>query len=588
MDLQAITFIQDLAIIMIFAGAITVLCRIWKQPVVLGYILTGIIIGPNTPPFSYLYNLTTINTLAELGVIFLMFTLGLEFDFHKLKKVGFVSALTALAEITLMIWIGYNLGLFFGWSKMDAIFLGAILSISSTTIIVKALEELGMKRERFASLIFGILIVEDIFAIAILTILSGIAITGSFHIADLFVTSVKLLSFLVFSLVLGILIVPKFIAYICRFKSKEMLLITVLGLCFGFCLLVVHLDYSVALGAFTIGAIIAESKQNPLISELMIPLRDMFSAIFFVSVGLLLDPRVLIIYAWPILLITLVVVIGKVITCSFGVFLTGESPKVSMRVGMGLAQIGEFSFIIAQLGIMLKVSSSFLFPIAVAVSALTTFLTPYLIKYSDRITLSVSRTVPRPINNLLKKYTSAVRKLKHSGHKTDIAKYVYRSFLYLFINLFLILGIFLISTYLASGQWGLLLLRITNLETQQTIVWSTALLISMPFLVAIYNRVKALSMLLTEPGLQTSLRHGISTRKRFFICKGIPLLSLALVVLIICILTQEVMPPIEWLIPIAIGIIFLGVFLSSWIAKLHRKYRLKLANAIQDKDENNK
>ncbi|HWT71366.1 MAG TPA: cation:proton antiporter, partial [Oxalicibacterium sp.] len=376
-------FIQDLAVIMLIAGVVTVLCNRFRQPVVLGYILAGVIIGPHTPPFELIQDDHTIKIVAELGVVFLMFSLGLEFNLKKLSSVGVTAFISALMEIALMTWIGYEIGRYFKWNTMDSLFLGAMLAISSTTIIVKALDELGMKRERFAQLIFGILIVEDILAIGMIALLSGIAMNGSVDAGDVFATVGKLSLFMIVALVLGLLMVPRLLAYVARFESNEMFLIAVLGLCFGFCLLVLQLEYSIALGAFMIGAIMAEARQLHLIERLIAPLRDMFSALFFVGVGLLFDPSVLVEYALPIALITLAVILGKIVACGTGAFLAGNDGRTSMRVGMGLSQIGEFSFIIASLGLTLGVTSKFLYPIVVAVSAITTLLTPYLIKLAD-------------------------------------------------------------------------------------------------------------------------------------------------------------------------------------------------------------
>ena len=305
---HGIGFIQDLAVVMALAGVVTVLFHRLKQPVVLGYIVAGVIIGPYTPPFQLIHDEQTIQTLGELGVVFLMFSLGLEFSLRKLFKVGATAIVAALSEIVLMLWLGYEIGSAFGWSSMDSLFLGAILAISSTTIIVKALSELGLKRESFAQLVFGILIVEDILAIAMLVLLSGIAQTGQLSAGVAVVTLGKLLLFMTVSLVVGILVVPRALNYVARAKSDEMLLVSVLGFCFGFCLLVVKLDYSIALGAFLIGAIMAESRHLHRIEHLIAPLRDMFSAIFFVTIGLMLNPAVLVDYAWPIAVITVAVI----------------------------------------------------------------------------------------------------------------------------------------------------------------------------------------------------------------------------------------------------------------------------------------
>ncbi len=369
--MHAISFIQDLAIIMMAAGLVTVLFHRFKQPVVLGYIVAGFIIGPHTPPFGFIHDEDTIKTLAELGVIFLMFCLGLEFSLRNLFKVGATAFIAAFLEIVLMIWIGYEIGRWFEWSTMDSLFLGAILAISSTTIIVKALNDLKMKNERFAQLIFGVLIVEDILGIGIIALLSSIAVSGTVSSGEVFSTVGKLSLFMIVALVVGILLVPRVLAYVATFDSNEMLLITVLGLCFGFCLLVVKLEYSMVLGAFLIGAIMAESRQLLKIERLVEPVRDLFSAIFFVAIGLMLDPAILLQYAWPIAVITGAVVLGKMLSCGLGAFIAGNDGRTSLRVGMGLSQIGEFSFIIASLGMTLQVTSDFLYPVAVAVSVLT-------------------------------------------------------------------------------------------------------------------------------------------------------------------------------------------------------------------------
>ena len=267
--MHAIDFIQDLAVIMLIAGFVTILCHRFKQPVVLGYIIAGVIIGPHTPPFALVHDEQTIKTLAELGVIFLMFCLGLEFSLRKLFQVGATAFLAAFLEITLMIWAGFEIGRLFDWNTMDSLFLGAILAMSSTTIIIKVLGDLKLKNERFAQLIFGVLIIEDILGIGIIALFSGIAVSGTVEADQVVSTVGKLSLFMVVALVVGILLVPRLLAYVAKFESNEMLLVTVLGLCFGFCLLVIKLEYSVVLGAFLIGAIMAESRQLLQIERLM-------------------------------------------------------------------------------------------------------------------------------------------------------------------------------------------------------------------------------------------------------------------------------------------------------------------------------
>ena len=381
---------------------------------------------------------------------------------------------------------------------MDSMFLGAILSISSTTIIVKALSELELKNERFAQLVFGILIVEDILAIAMIALLSALATTGRVDTPEVFATLGKLSLFLVVALVLGILIVPRLLAYVARFDSAEMLLITVLGLCFGFCLLVVKLDYSIALGAFLIGAIMAEARELKRIEQLTEPVRDMFSAIFFVSIGLLIDPAVLVRYAGPIAVITVCVVVGKVVACAAGSFLAGNDGRTSLRVGMGLAQIGEFSFIIASLGLTLKVTSDFLYPIAVAVSAITTLLTPYLIRLSDPLTARGANLLPERLLRWIERYPAWLARLQSPGQAAELRRIVLKILLQVLINFALVAAVFIAGAYLVGEAGGLIMASATDPRLPDALAWSCALLISLPFLIAAYRKLKALAMLMAE------------------------------------------------------------------------------------------
>ncbi len=493
-----LTFLQDLAVVMIVAGVVTVLFHRLKQPVVLGYILAGVIIGPHSPPYSLIKDEEAINTLSDMGIILLMFSLGLEFSLGKLKRVGATAFIAAALEIILMLGLGYLIGCWFGWSFMDSIFLGAMLSISSTTIIIKALAELGKSKERFAELIFGILIVEDILAIAIIALLSGIAMTGSLQIGQVFHTVSRLGIFLVVALVVGLLAVPRLIGYVARFKSNEMLLITVLGLCFGFSLLAVKLNYSMALGAFVIGAVIAESREIHLIENLIAPVRDMFSAIFFVAIGLLIEPKLLIEYWRPITVITIAVVIGKVLTCSFGTFIAGNDTRTSLRVGMGLAQIGEFSFIIAALGLNLGVTSKFLYPIAVTVSAFTTLFTPYLIKSSDPVVNALSRRAPKSLINSLDLYTLWLGQKGEDQQKNMARQFIRRWTFQIILNAMLTAAVFIGAVFVWRRNPAWLQHIPLDEPRRDALLWFCAVFLSLPMLIAAYRKLEALGLLLAE------------------------------------------------------------------------------------------
>ena len=487
---------------MIVAGLVTVLCHLLRQPVVLGYIVAGVLIGPHTAIPVFVRDHHTVEMLAELGVILLMFSLGLHFSLRKLAQVGATAFVAAALEILLMLLIGYGTGRLFGWDRMDSIFLGAILSISSTTIITKALGELKLMKERFAELIFGILVVEDILAIAMLAILSGVAKTGSLEVGEVATTFGGLGVFLTAVMVTGLLAVPPLLRYVARFRSNEMLLVAALGLCFGVSLLAVKLGYSVALGAFLIGAIVAEARERAKIEALVEPVRDMFSAVFFVAVGMLIEPPMLWEYAVPIAVITAAVVVGKVATCSFGAFAAGNDVRTSLRVGMGLAQIGEFSFIIATLGLTLGVTSPFLYPIAVSVSALTTLLTPYLIRASDPVADGLVRLAPRSVVNYVELYSRWMSRRAHD-RRHDAAqarKLVRRWILQIALNGVLAAAVLAAAAAVARDvrrvPWVARLPWWTG--GPNTVVWLGAMVLVLPLLIVSFRKLRHAATAIAE------------------------------------------------------------------------------------------
>jgi CPA2 family monovalent cation:H+ antiporter-2 len=545
---------------MIVAGLVTITFHRLKQPAVLGYIIAGVIIGPHTPPYSLIHEEGDIKTLAEMGIVLLMFSLGLEFSLKKLHRVGATAFIAAALEILLMLGIGYGVGRWFGWSPMDSIFLGAMLSISSTTIIVKVLAELGKSREHFAEIIFGILIVEDILGIAIIALLSGIAQTGSLHVAEVMGTVSRLGIFLVAALVLGLLLVPRLLGYVARAQSSEMMLITVLALCFGFSLLAVKLHYSVALGAFVIGAIIAEAREIHQVEKLVAPIRDMFSAIFFVAIGLLIDPELLIEYWLPITVITIAVVLGKILTCSFGVFVAGNDTRTSLRIGMGLAQIGEFSFIIAALGLNLKVTSNFLYPIAVTVSALTTLLTPFLITRSDSVVAWFSRTAPKSLIQSLDVYTHWVG--QKSDHKNPAAVFIRKWTFQIVINAMLVAAIFIGVVFLdrQNPRW---LQRLPLHETSlHALLWFGAVFLSLPMLIAAYRKLEALGMLLGELRVNQLPPDARAKEIKAVIATTVPLAGVAGLALLVFSLSEPLLP--SWEILVLLLAILAGLTFLLW------------------------
>jgi CPA2 family monovalent cation:H+ antiporter-2 len=399
--------IIDLALILAAAGVTTLLFKKIKQPLVLGYILAGLLVGPHVKFIPTVTDNESIHIWAEIGVIFLLFSLGLEFSFKKLVKVGGSASITAVVEVVFMLLIGFFAGMAMGWSTMDSIFLGGILSVSSTTIIIRAFEELGVKHKKFAGLVFGVLIVEDLVAILLLVLLSTLAVSQQFAGVEMLTSILKLCFFLVLWFIGGIFLIPTLLKNTRKLMNDETMLIVSIALCLIMVLLAVKVGFSPALGAFIMGSILAETTQAERIEHLTKSVKDLFAAIFFVSVGMLIDPSILIDYAVPILIITLATVIGKFLSSGMGALISGQPLKTAVQTGLSLAQIGEFSFIIATLGLTLKVTSDFLYPIAVAVSAITTFTTPYLIKSSEPFYLFLERTLPKKWVAGLQRYSSS-------------------------------------------------------------------------------------------------------------------------------------------------------------------------------------
>lgn len=469
--------IVDLAMILAVAGIMSIIFQWLKQPVVLGYILAGVIVGPYTPPFQLVKDIPGVQTWAELGVIFLMFTLGLEFSFRKLLNVGVTAGVTAGLEVVFFLVVGYGIGRAMDWSVMDSLFLGAMLSISSTTIIIKALEELKLKTHRFSSLIFGVLIVEDLFAILLLVGLTTIATSGNVSFFGLATAALNLAIVVGSWFITGYFLVPRLMSYIAKKGNNEMLTLVSIGLCLGLVVLASHFGYSAALGAFIMGSILAETKILHKIEDLMAPLRDLFGGIFFVSIGMLIDPKIMWEYKGTIALLCVVTIVGKIFITSFGALLSGQTFKNSIQVGFGLAQIGEFSFIIAGLGVALNATSNKLYPVGVAVSLVTTFTTPYLIKYSGPFAEVVDSKLPWWLKNLMTRY---VAWCSHRGAEGAKYKEIFGLLARWAMN-----GIIVTLIFNLSFQYLLPMIS-ANLpdlsKWEKHITWLVAFMLSSPFL----------------------------------------------------------------------------------------------------------
>lgn len=420
------TLITDLALILVSAGLITVLFKWLKQPVVLGYIMAGFLTSPHLTITPSVVDTANIQIWADIGVIFLLFALGLDFSFRKLMKIGGTAVVGAVTIVTAMMVVGYSTGLALGWGHMNSLFLGGMLSMSSTTIIFKAFDDLNLRTQRFAGVVFGVLVVEDLFAVVLMVLLSTLAISSEVEGMEMVNSILKLGAFLLFWSVTGIFIIPTFLKRAKRLLNDETLLVVVLGLCLGMVMLAVTAGFSAALGAFVMGSILAETIEAEKIEHLVKPVKDLFGAIFFVSVGMMIDPLLLAEYWLPILIITVVVVVGQISSACFGVLLSGQPLKVAVQAGFSLAQIGEFAFIIAGLGMSLKVTDTFLYPIVVAVSVITTFLTPYMIRMADPAYRRLEKKMPASWRRFLERYSSGTNTMRHKSTWNRLLKALLR------------------------------------------------------------------------------------------------------------------------------------------------------------------
>ena len=459
---QLTPLISDLALILICAGIMTLIFKKLKQPLVLGYIVAGFICTPHFKFTPSVVDSASIHIWSEIGVIFLLFALGLEFSFKKLMKVGGSAVISACTIIFCMILVGVFVGWTFGWNRMDCIYLGGMLAMSSTTIIYKAFDDMGLRQQRFAGLVLSILILEDILAIVLMVMLSTMAVSQNFEGGEMVYSILKLLFFLILWFVVGIYGIPLFLKRVRKLMSDETLLIVSLALCFGMVYLAALVDFSPAFGAFIMGSILSETIESEHIGKLVSPVKDLFGAIFFVSVGMMVDPAMIVEYKYQILVIVLAVLLGQTIFGTTGVLLSGQPLKTAMQCGFSLTQIGEFAFIIASLGVSLKVTSHFLYPIVVAVSVITTFLTPYMIRLAVPAYNVIDKYMPSRWRRLLDRYSSGASVANYSNNWKKLVIAIIRIVLIYAVLSIAVTALFLhfivpLATDMLGDLWGRIL-----------------------------------------------------------------------------------------------------------------------------------
>ena len=496
---DAHAFLQNLALVLCVAAVTTVVFQRLRQPVVFGYLLAGMIVGPHIP-IPLVADEQIVQTLSELGVILLLFSIGLEFSLRKLLQIGPTAGLIAIPETSGMVFIGYVLGQLFGWTTLESVYAGAIIAISSTTIIAKAFEEQQVKG-KFTDIVFGVLIIEDligIFLIAILTtVSSGTAISAS----SLAMTGARLATFLAGLIGVGLLIIPRFVRFVVRMNRPETTLVSSIGICFAAALLALSFGYSVALGAFIAGSLVAESGEEKVVEHLIMPVRDMFAAIFFIAVGMLIDPAIIVQHWGAVLTFSVVVIAGKVLFVSTSSFLTGNSARTSVQAGMSLAQIGEFSFIIAAVGLSSGGTRDFLYPIAVAVSAITTLTTPWLIRAAGPVAQWVDRKLPAPLQTFASLYGSWIERMRHSPGGPAIS-HTRRLVRLLLLDAVLIVAV-MIGAAVEAGRASALLSEWTGITERaaRAIVMTAAAVVGLPLLIGLTRTARRLGLELAHKAL---------------------------------------------------------------------------------------
>jgi CPA2 family monovalent cation:H+ antiporter-2 len=552
-----------ITVVLCVAAVTTVVFQRLRQPVVLGYLLAGLIVGPHIP-IPLIADRAIIQTLSELGVILLMFALGLEFSLRKLLQVGPTAGLTAIVQTSIMVWLGFIVGRGFGWTTRESIFAGAIIAISSTTIIAKAFDEQGIQG-RLRELVVGVLIVEDLIAILLMAVLTAVSSGQGMSAGTLARSSAQLVAFLVGLVAVGMLLVPRAIRAINRLKRPETTLVASVGICFAIALLAQEFGYSVALGAFLAGSLVAESGEEKQVEHLIRPVRDLFAAIFFVSVGMLIDPAIIAEHWAAVAVFTALVIAGKFVGVSLGAFLTGNGTRTSVEAGMSLAQIGEFSFIIAALGVSLDATRDFLYPLAVAVSALTTLTTPWLIRAAGPVAAFIDRKLPHPLQTFAALYGTWLEQLRAAPARKTTAARTRR-----WVKL-LVLDVAIVSALVIGTAMSLDAIAeavSTTLDVSESVarglVVVGAAAIAVPFLTGIVRITQRLGLVLAQVALPAAARGKVdlAAAPRRALVVTLQLAVICLVGLPMLAVTQPFLP--GWAAGLSFGLVLVVLGAVLW------------------------
>lgn len=584
--MNEMAFLRDLAVVLTLAGVAALVCQWLKQPRVIGYILAGALITALSRYYPVLSDKASIRSLAELGIIFLMFSMGLDFNLRRLRAVGSAAFVVALVDVIFMLWLGFMIGHALGWSMLESLFLGAIICDSSTAILTKVLGETGRRKEPFAQLMLGATIIEDLLAVALIAVLSGLAMTGALQTGLVLGRMGALAVFLIMLVVGGLIALPRFLGFIGRMHNDELLLITVVSIAFGVALLAIRLRFSLALGAFIVGAVMSEARQRVRIEMLTDPLRDVFAAVFFVAIGMMVNAAMVFANIGVVLLLTMTVMVGKFLATSTGAFLMGNDRERSVQVGCGMAQINEFALIIAALGASTGVTRESLYPVAVSVSVLTTFLNPYLLRLAPDIYRLQEMMLPERWRNFLAGYTDWAGRFRAQRSDDAVRRAVHRSLIIILINLGWIAGIFIATAYLARRWPGLFMVVPEKFGGANVVFWFAAAVLVIPFLVATLRKLQALGMILAEIKFPLTESGGA----RYVIARSMTEIavlvtgSLALGFFIIM-LSSAILPPWPILLLLLLALLLLTTLLWKFNIRLYARAQTALRDVMAGAQE---
>jgi CPA2 family monovalent cation:H+ antiporter-2 len=581
--METLGILQDLAIVLLVSGLAVLVFQALNLPRIAGYILAGVLIGPHTPPFALISDEATIRTLADIGVIFLMLSLGMEFNLRRLFKAGFSAVITAVLDVTIMIWLGYRLGQWMGWPPLESLFLGAIMCDSSTTILGRLIGEFGWSREKFAGLVFSITLVEDLLAVIMIVLLNGVVLTGTVQAGVVAGQVWQLGVFLIAVVIGGMLTLPRFLNYLARKGSDELVIMTTVGICFGVSLVAVRLQLSLALGAVLVGAVASEARAVRRLSAMIDPLRYVFSAVFFVSIGLMLDPSMLVRHGGAILLVTGAIVVGKFFNGLTGSLLTGHDITTSVRTGAGLAQTGEFAFIIAALGLSLHAVGARVYQVGVAAAVLSILINPYLMRATTPLAgfLTVNPLFRRVISGFqsYSQWSAQIRKGMEPG---PIRRAVRRSMLTILINIILIAALFGIAGFIGRHRALLPAGLDWSRPLFPTALWLAAVLMALPLYTAIIRKLDALAMLLAEVGIPLTIGAAWAQPMRLFVSRAILIGGCAGLGLLTVILSSTILPSFYTLLILAGLVILIAWQMWHWLSVIYSRAQNSLQDALLD------